>query len=118
MVSVGLIRRSGCFLLTQILVNTMSRNIHGLFWKLPGDLAKDNYFIRSHNDSRKLFANASKGSCFFILLIMVPKHVDVHCLKSVRIRSFSGPYSVLMLENTDQKNSEYGHFSCSDWLIV
>ena len=23
------------------------------------------------------------------------------------------PYSVQMRENTDQKNSEYGHFSCS-----
>ena len=29
----------------------------------------------------------------------------------VRIRRFSGPYSVQMLENMDQKNSEYGHFS-------
>ena len=31
-------------------------------------------------------------------------------MKSVRIRSFSGPCSVRMWENTDQKNSEYGHF--------
>ena len=29
------------------------------------------------------------------------------------MRSIS-PYSVRMRENTDQKNSEYGHFSCSD----
>ena len=53
-----------------------------------------------------------------------------HCVKSVRIRSFSGPYfpafglnmdryrvslqnSVRMRENTDRKNSEYGHFSHS-----
>ena len=35
---------------------------------------------------------------------------NTHCLKSVRIQSFSGPYSVQMRENTDQKNSEYGHF--------
>ena len=34
-------------------------------------------------------------------------------MKSVRIQSFSGPYSVWMLKNTDQKNSEYGHFSRS-----
>ena len=26
------------------------------------------------------------------------------------------PYLVQMRENTDQKNSEYGHFSCSDSL--
>ena len=30
----------------------------------------------------------------------------IHCVKSVRIRS----YSVRMQENTDQNNSEYGHF--------
>ena len=50
-----------------------------------------------------------------------------HCVKNVDIRSFSGlyfpafgilterysPYSVRVRENMDQKNSEYGHFSCS-----
>ena len=36
-----------------------------------------------------------------------------HCVKSIRIRSFSGPYSVRMRENTDQKNSEYEYFSRS-----
>ena len=41
-----------------------------------------------------------------------------------RIRSFSspyfsafGPYSVWMRKNTDQKNSEYEHFSRSDGLL-
>ena len=58
----------------------------------------------------------------------------LHCVKSVRIRSYSGPYfptfglnterygvslrsispySVQMLENADQNNSEYKHFSRS-----
>ena len=37
-----------------------------------------------------------------------------HRVKSVRIRSYSGPYSVQMRENTDENNSEYGHFSRSD----
>ena len=36
------------------------------------------------------------------------------CVKSVRIRSYSGPYSVRMLENTDQNNSEYEHFLRSE----
>ena len=51
-----------------------------------------------------------------------------HCIKSVRIRSYSGPhfpafglntefcispYSVQMRENADQNNSEYGHFFCA-----
>ena len=36
--------------------------------------------------------------------------VKCHCVKSVRIRSYTGPYSVRMRENTDQNKSEYGHF--------
>ena len=49
-------------------------------------------------------------------------------MKSVRIRNFSDPYfpefppllrvssySVRILQNTDQKNSEYGHFSHSEY---
>ena len=39
-----------------------------------------------------------------------------HSLKSVRIRSYSGPHSVQTRENTDQTNSEYGHFLHSDSL--
>ena len=33
-----------------------------------------------------------------------------HNMKGFRIPSFSGPYSVQMQENMDQKKSEYGHF--------
>ena len=33
-----------------------------------------------------------------------------HCVKSVRIPSFSCPYSVKMREHVDQKTYEYGHF--------
>ena len=48
----------------------------------------------------------------------------IHCVKRVRIQSFSGPYfpafpgpySVRMWENTDQKNFQYGHFTHSDYL--
>ena len=36
-----------------------------------------------------------------------------HCVKSVCIRSFSGPCLPTFGLNTDQKNSEYGHFSRS-----
>ena len=34
----------------------------------------------------------------------------LHCVKSVRIRSFSGPYFPAFGLNTNHKNSEYGHF--------
>ena len=39
---------------------------------------------------------------------------DQHCVKSVRIRSFSGPYFPAFGLHTDQKNSEYRHFSHSE----
>ena len=60
----------------------------------------------------------------------------MHCVKSVRIRIFSGlyfptfrlneyedllrksPFSVQMRENTYQKNSEYGHFLRSDSFMT
>ena len=43
------------------------------------------------------------------------KTTNLHCVKSVRIRSFSGLYFPVfrMGENTNQKNSEYRHFSRS-----
>ena len=37
-------------------------------------------------------------------------------VKSVRIWSLSGPYFPALGLNTDQKNSEYGHFSGSGFL--
>ena len=59
---------------------------------------------------------------------LIANNILKHFVKSVRIRSYSGPhfpavalnteiskrissYSVLMRENTEQSNSEYGHFS-------
>ena len=37
----------------------------------------------------------------------------LHRMKSVHIPSFSGLYSVRIRENTDGKNSKYGHLSHS-----
>ena len=34
-----------------------------------------------------------------------------HCVKSVHVQSYSGPYFPAFGLNTDQNNSEYGHFS-------
>ena len=45
-------------------------------------------------------------------------HRKSHSVKSSRIRSFSGPYSVRLRENKDQKNSEYVHFSLSARLLI
>ena len=55
---------------------------------------------------------------------------DSHCVKIVRIRSFSGTYFLTFglnteilnfrtqseWENADQKNSEYGHFARSAYV--
>ena len=35
----------------------------------------------------------------------------LHCVKSVRIRSYCGPYFPAFGLNTEQNNSKYGHFS-------
>ena len=46
-------------------------------------------------------------------LSIVALHDTMHCVNSVRIRSYSGPifpYSVRMRGNKDHNNSEYGHF--------
>ena len=53
----------------------------------------------------------------------------MHCVKSIRIRSYSGPhiwsfilhispYSVRMRENADQNNSKYVHFLRSDLIMI
>ena len=39
---------------------------------------------------------------------------DRNCVKSVRIRSISDPYSVQKQGNRDQKNFKYVHFSRSE----
>ena len=41
-----------------------------------------------------------------------------YCVKNVRIRSFSGPYFPTFELNTDQKNSEQGHFSRSELFYI
>ena len=43
-------------------------------------------------------------------IVRLTKSDVLHCVKSVRIRSYSASYSVQMRENKDQNNSEYGHF--------
>ena len=67
-------------------------------------------------------------------IIYVYFAISIHCVKSVQIRSFvwslfsrirteyreilrSSPFSVRMRENTEQKNSVFGHFSsCYFWI--
>ena len=39
-----------------------------------------------------------------------------HCMKSLRVLSFSGPYFHEFGLNADQKNSQYGHFSRNEYV--
>ena len=48
---------------------------------------------------------------------LVSEISDMHCVKSVRIRSYSSPYFPAFGLNTDQNNSKYGHFLRSDVYI-
>ena len=41
-----------------------------------------------------------------------------HCIKSVCIESYSGPYFPALGMNTGQNNSGYGHFSSSEQVTV
>ena len=47
--------------------------------------------------------------CHVILTLEFPNTLK-HCLKSVRIWSYSDPYFPAFGLNTDQNNFEYGHF--------
>ena len=62
---------------------------------------------------QSLFFNKVAGSACGKTLWKCQEH---HCVKHVRIRGYSGPYSVRMRENTDQNNSEYGYISL--WLLL
>ena len=81
-----------------------------------------------------MMSSSSSGSAVpNIFILFCNKNVQYfHCVKSVGIRSFSGHvfsriqteygeiflHSVRMRENTDQKNSEYQHFSSSDYIYL
>ena len=45
-----------------------------------------------------------------IFCIISNLDLEQHCVKSVHIRSCSGPYFPAFGLKTDQNNSEYGHF--------
>ena len=50
------------------------------------------------------------------ILKEIPHLGLMHCMKSVCIRSYSGPYSVQIWGKVDQNNSEHGYFLRSDAL--
>ena len=52
-------------------------------------------------------------SLYFSFTSQIGPLIVIHRVKSVCIRSYSSSYSVRMRQNTDQNNSEYGHFSRS-----
>ena len=67
-------------------------------------------FLYSFTVSYFTFTEKSKCDKINIVLSVI----SIPYVKSVRIRSFSGPYIIRMRENTDQNNCQYGHFLHSD----
>ena len=47
---------------------------------------------------------------FYVYICHFLLQIRLHCVKSVRVRSYSGLYFLAFGLNTDQNNSEYGHF--------
>ena len=45
-------------------------------------------------------------------------HAGLHCIEKCSYSEFFCLYSARMRENTDQKNSAYGHFSCSVIILL
>ena len=93
--------------------------------KFPLSKEMDKYYLFTRKpDNLERQLPFWPGKCFMIKLLSV----NSHRVKSVHIRSYSVPYfpafgmnsksislySVQMRENTDQNNSEYRHFSCSE----
>ena len=84
---------------------------------------------------RTPFLKNGSGGLRLSWLLSISFYIHVsHCVKSVRIRSFSGPlfpgfrleyeeilrispYSVQMWEKTDQNSSEYGHSLLSECFL-
>ena len=66
-------------------------------------------------EKRSHLVSLSSFYCILILYLFVGIRYFLthHYLKSVPIRSFSGPYFPAYGLNAVQKNSEYGHFSRS-----
>ena len=87
-------------------------------------------FISANSTSSKTFSSQSTTvQCMYLAVCYSVKFIQLwllHCVNSVRIRSFSGlhfsafgrnkskfPYSVQVPKNVDHKNSDYRHFSRS-----
>ena len=75
------------------------------------------YFCLFLLASLKVGLSPSKKNFFFALIIGLQKWWKMFFTSSEKLFLFSirsiSPYSVRMLENKDQSNSEYGHFSRS-----
>ena len=65
------------FFLTQILVTAPSKKILRKLLKNFCQFDKRMLFSRFLKSNRNIFGNTSKGNCFFIFLIMFPRHVHM-----------------------------------------
>ena len=82
-----------------------------MYWLLSDSPIRYEIFIQVGGD-REIPFKVSYG----ILLLLdcscfnVPEKTHDHCVKSVHIWSYSAPHFPSFRPNSDQGNSEYGHF--------
>ena len=92
--------------------------MHSIFHKITHTFSKFPNFAKC-----KAFENCSTWkklmvkSEYFLSEAIFCNYYN-HSVKSVRIGSFSVPYFAAFGLNTDQTNSEYGHFLRSEFLLV
>ena len=72
------------------------------------------YISQDHFGSSENFSMSQEVLVIALNQCIKWKIHQIHKIKSVCIRSYSGPYFPAFGLNTDQNNSEYGHFSGSD----
>ena len=98
-----MMRRHVCiFLLTWILVKTMSRKFRRLcksFWRFDK---------RFYNNSKNMFANTSKGNWFFIFL-MLPKHIIKRYLALTRLCTYIELYYAELERDTHKLKHIHVH---------
>ena len=74
---------------------------------------KDNKWVKAN----VMFLRSKWEGCHGIWRHTLTNTKISYCVKSVRIRGSSGPYSVQKRENTDQNNSEYKHFLRNSYIL-
>ena len=92
----------------HVIVNMIQNEAYLSKWQEKNP-QNDHPLLPPRNELQKKLSSSSTQTCNCQQLSKISV---CHCVKSFRIWSYSGTYSVRMPENADRNNSKYGHFSC------